>query len=58
LTSFVVGEVVEVKNGRFVKNVSTLTMLNVFWVIFMAVGCCLDRSKQNVREKSANQEAD
>ena len=50
LTSFVVGEVVELQTGRYIKTISTLTMLNVFWVILMGVGCCLDRNQKSTIE--------
>jgi len=43
LTSFAVGEAIEVSYGRYAKTIVTISTLNIFCLFFMILGCCLDR---------------
>lgn len=45
LTSFAVGEPIEVSYGRYAKTIATLVTLNVFYLFFTILGVCLDRMK-------------
>jgi hypothetical protein len=46
LTSFAVGEPIEVAEGRYAKTAGTLVTLNVFFIFFLVLGIYLD--KQNL----------
>jgi len=55
LTSFAVGEVIDVSAGRYTKTVSTIATLNIGWLIFTILSLLLDKTKINVSTKTVKE---
>ena len=54
LTSFAVGDIIEVSYGRYAKTIGTLVALNIFCLFFMILGGCMDKMKLYVFDDNAS----
>lgn len=55
LSSFAVGEVIDVSTGRYTKTVSTIATLNIGWLVFTLISLLLDKAKINMRLKTVKE---